>query len=675
MARRYTYLNMFLGFLFGIGIANLKVDPLVNTDLGLIRGVRANDGDYSMFMGIPYAQVNASNPFGAAIPQPPFEGLFEADDDSAICPQIEEINYTIMGSLDCLHLNIYVPSIANSQKKLPVLVWIHGGGYRSGSAGRYLFGPKFIVRHDVILITMNYRLGAYGFMSLDTPENPGNEGLKDQLIALKWIKKNVEAFGGDSDKITLFGESAGGRSVDFHLLSPNEKLFDKVIIQSGTTLGPAFYAPHKDAPLILATHLGLVTEDKSEAISFLASIHTDLIVAATYELGLVFRPCLEKPFEEVDAFITENWIEANVPKVRGMPILLGFTDDEKLVEYINQPKSYFENLNNIFYERLHFGFDVDSPDFEGMIESVRRFYISDGTNDENVKYQISNFDSDFTYIHPTSRSISKYLVNGAGNIYQYVFSYNGDRSFGKRDKNFTDSIAGAVHADEIGYLFDARYYDQTPSADDQLVIDRITMLWTNFAKYGNPTPIFSELLPITWTPITKNSLQFYLDINLELSLGVRPFHNRMAFWDLFYLANVKLQRMYPGTEDGNSSFCSLSDDCSFDNVVDLGSLVSKEFSATATETLNVCHINAQSIPCHYTELLNTFTPSSVIHAILISESWLKPCLSSVSVDLPGYTLIRNDRIDYKHHIIMGDFNTDLLKDSFPHEVFDQYLSL
>ncbi|CAG9791743.1 unnamed protein product [Diatraea saccharalis] len=523
-----------------------RVDPLVNTDLGLIRGVRAADGDYSMFLGIPYAKVNASNPFGAAIPQTPFNSVYDANDDSTICPQIEEFNNTVVGSLDCLHLNVYVPTAANFMNKVPVLVWIHGGGFSYGYAGRYVYGPKFIVRHNVILVTLNYRLGPYGFMCLDTAENPGNTGLKDQLLALRWIKSNIETFGGDSNKITLFGESAGARSVDFHILSSSEKLFDKVIIQSGTSLGPVFSEPQKDAPLLLVKHLGSTTDDINEALSLLTSIDTNEVINAANDLGLSFMPCVEKQFEGVEGFLTENWLIEKTPKVRRMPILIGFNNDERLGVYINQPTSYFENLN-IFLNKLYMHFDVDSSEFSGMREAVYRFYIGDNDISERVKYHIADFDSDYMYYHPTYRSISRYLANEAANIYQYVFSYNGDRNFGKKNLNITDDVVGAVHADEISYLFDSFYYVKPPSADDQLIIDRITTLWTNFAKYGNPTPDATELLPVIWTPITKNSLHHYLDINSELYMGVRPFHKRMAFWDLFYRANENLQRIYPGS--------------------------------------------------------------------------------------------------------------------------------
>ncbi|XP_050667231.1 esterase B1-like [Leptidea sinapis] len=142
---------------------------LVKIEQGLVQGIPAEDGDYVMYMGIPYAEVDRENPFGTAIPNPKFDGIFLANDDTAICPQVNQFTNTITGSLDCLHVNVYVP---NTTAKLPVFVWIYGGAMVRGFASRFLYGPKFLVRHDVILVTLNYRLGPYGFMCLGTDKVP-----------------------------------------------------------------------------------------------------------------------------------------------------------------------------------------------------------------------------------------------------------------------------------------------------------------------------------------------------------------------------------------------------------------------------------------------------------------------------------------------------------------------
>ncbi|KOB58243.1 Carboxyl/choline esterase [Operophtera brumata] len=298
MFRKYQSLAILAFYvLVHIVEASIRIDPLVDTKLGLIRGLKSSDGQYSMFMGIPYAPVNKINPFGPSTAHQGFDEVFEAYDDSAICPQIEEFNKTNVGSLDCLRLNVYVPNTANSQNRLPVLVWIYGGGFGIGAGGRYLYGPSYLVRHDIILVTINYRLGPYGFMCLNNPAVPGNQGLKDQRIALKWIKDNIKAFGGDANKITIFGESAGAASEDLHLYYQDQKLFDQVIMQSGNALCPwAVEEPEESSSFSLADHLGFETYDKNEALSFLSTVDTKLVIAASTELNLTFRPCVENDF-------------------------------------------------------------------------------------------------------------------------------------------------------------------------------------------------------------------------------------------------------------------------------------------------------------------------------------------------------------------------------------------
>ncbi|KPJ14974.1 Bile salt-activated lipase [Papilio machaon] len=515
--------------------ASPRLDPLVYSKRGLIRGLQATDGDYAMFLGIPYALVNYTNPFGPSLPYPDFEETFEAIDDSAICPQLEDFSNQITGSLDCLHLNVYVPNTATSLNRLPVLVWIYGGGFQIGYASRYVYGPKYLVRNDVIVVTINYRVGPYGFMCLDTPDVPGNQGLKDQLNALRWIKENIDAFGGDANKVTIFGESAGAGSVDFQLLSKQEKLFDKVIMQSGTTLGPwAIVESNPNAPTILADKLGFETEDTIEAINFLASVDPKLVIAVAIESNLSFMPCVEKEFEGVERFVAEHPINSEIPKAKNIPILTGYNNKEMLVG-ANIGLGHLDL--DVFEEYLSMAFNFEDDE---LVTLVRQFYIGDDNNVDDLKENLIDFESDIMFNHPVHRSVQKYLEN-SGNVYHYIFSYSGDRNFLKWRLNITED--GAGHADEISYLFDVSIMKEPPTEEDQLVIDRITTMWTNFVKYGNPTPEATDLLPVQWTPVTKEVLT-YLDIDSELTLKKRPFHDRMAFLDLFFTMNKHLLKGY-----------------------------------------------------------------------------------------------------------------------------------
>nr|AJN91203.2 carboxylesterase [Cnaphalocrocis medinalis] len=543
---KQTFLLPLAIFLTQSGIALSVTDPVVTTTLGLIRGVKADDGDYNMFMGIPYGRVNQSNPFGKAIPQEPFNGMFDAIHDTAMCPQMDEFNRTFVGSLDCLHLNIYVPTNPSSSPK-PVMVMIHGGGFIFGAAGRFKYGPKYLVNNDVILVTINYRLGIYGFMCLATPEIPGNEGLKDQVLALRWIKKHIKAFGGDPNKITAFGNSVGALSVDFHMVSPQEKLFDQIILQSGSSLFLRRETPtiemNKNAIFRLTRHFWNKPDEASpdnlnEALNFLATVNPTDMIAACFQLFAFFGPCLEERFEGVEGILIEDWRKASIPKAKQMPVLIGVTDQEALSS-INSLRN--EINNNFIRSYLDFAFKTDDPKFEGMYDLVQSFYLGDRniTDVNNNILYVINFISDFWYNYRVIKTVQKYLDYGASGIFLYIFSYIGERNLGRNQNNV--AIGGAAHTDELGYLYDMSFYDKANEAD-QLTIDRMAALWTNFAKYGNPTPGTSALLPVEWKPITNGSASHYLEVDKELTAKTRPFQKSMAFWELFYRANADLRK-------------------------------------------------------------------------------------------------------------------------------------
>jgi carboxylesterase type B len=157
---------------------------------------------------------------------------------------IEQLNPNTAVDEDCLYLNIWAPSTTTTtsqKRKIPVAVWIYGGGFASGTSTLDLYDPRvFVAETELIFVSIQYRLNIFGFLYLDDEESaPGNMGLLDQQLALKWIHANIERFGGDNSKITIFGESAGAASVNFHLLSPlSWPLFNNGILESGTSLAP-----------------------------------------------------------------------------------------------------------------------------------------------------------------------------------------------------------------------------------------------------------------------------------------------------------------------------------------------------------------------------------------------------------------------------------------------------
>lgn len=212
---------------------------VVRTDGGYLRG-EIDDG-VVRFSGIPYAAPPiADRRWMAPVPPKSWSGIRNATSPAAVCPQTgydEDFNKIVVGNEDCLYLDVLAPARPTRSGRLPVMVWLHGGNFASGSASEY-DGARLATGGDVIVVTINYRLGPVGFLSssaLDAEGTvSGNYGLLDQAEALRWVRRNAAAFGGNPHQVTLAGQSAGARSVCTHLASPRSRgLFQRAIVQSG----------------------------------------------------------------------------------------------------------------------------------------------------------------------------------------------------------------------------------------------------------------------------------------------------------------------------------------------------------------------------------------------------------------------------------------------------------
>lgn len=508
------FMPWFLLLMLSYVQANLvRVDPLVLiSNQGLVRGHKAADGDYSIFLGIPYAQVDVNNPFSTATDPIAFPEIIHDAVDEVRCPQTS----SSVGeqTLNCLRLNIYVPSAASSRNPMPVLVWIHGGDFATGSASDY--GVKNIVRHGVLVVTMNYRLGPYGFLCLDVPTASGNQGLRDQYKALSWIRNNIASFGGNPYNVTIAGQDAGATSVLLQLYSDNEKLFHKVIIESGTPQSEGMFVnADVEAAIKLAVHLGLNTTETEEAIQFLTRTSPDLVVAAAKELELQLKPCRERSFSGISNFVeSDPYSLTNKKKVRNTPIMIGNTNKEKK----SLSADYFST--DPFYEKLKSNFNLDEAQIERAAKNVRHFYIGDSSLSPEVASELQDFESDFVYNHPSQRTITQLLDENAGKIYEYLFSYSGEVE------------DGAEHSSELNYLFETAGGTER-TEEEQLIVDRMTTLWTNFVKFGNPTPKSTDLIPTIWEPATADTRPV-LVLDKDVRLDSRIERQRMAYWDLFF---------------------------------------------------------------------------------------------------------------------------------------------
>ncbi|XP_061706215.1 cholinesterase 2-like [Cydia pomonella] len=521
------------------------IDPLVLTKNGLVRGVESEDSKIDSFLGIPYAKVDVQNPFSATLNVEIFEGIYNATDDSVICPQKDDLEQTIVGTLDCLRINVYVPQGASSTNLFPVMVWIHGGGFRRWNSNRSTYGPDFLVTKGVILVTFNYRLGPYGFMSLNRSNIPGNAGLRDQLKALEWIKENIAAFNGDKNNITLFGESAGAASVEFHILSGHSKgLFHKAIMQSGTVLCDwVMNDPDTQAPIKLAKYLGLNTEDIDNALKYISKFDPHDVNKATIDIGYEesFKPIVEYEFENVYTMINDKPSNLLKKMFISIPIIIGFNSKEQQrnINYYLQSPDYIESAKKTFKAKIDNYFQLGEDELETAEKLVRYFYIGSEDMKTTVNAMIE-FDSDFTFVYPSLRHSRYYTQVNSAPVFLYMFDYAGQRNYMKNRMNLTME-PGAMHADEIGYLFDQSFYTQPDSVMDRIIIERMTSMWTDFAKTSNPTPTATKV-PFSWHPSATEPKFDYAVLSDRVQMAQHPFYQRMAFWDTFFVTYGKKTR-------------------------------------------------------------------------------------------------------------------------------------
>lgn len=393
----------------------------------------------------------------------------------------------------CLTINVYTP-VFQSANKRPVMVFIHIGGFKEGSGNPFLYGANYLVEKDIILVTFNYRLHALGFLSLGVKEAPGNAGMKDQVAALKWVRRNIAVFGGDPDNVTIFGESAGGASVSYHLVSPmSAGLFHKAIAQSGSSISQwALQKTPENNARIFAKAMGYNTEDPHELYKIFKNIPAHELVKVKVPRDnknahlntLMFTPTVEKVFDCVEPFLTEDpyqlLLKGDYHKV---PMIIGTTDQEGyfftgLEEHL-QTVDIAHSLPN----QLHFPSESDK---NRVAENIKKLYLS--MEDESISQscsaiiKLSRFYGEPYFNYPAMAETELLLKSSNLPVYHYLLKYNGWRNVAKivAGRPFWQA-RGATHADDIFYLF---YHPLIPSWFDTDMIDKITTLWTNFAKYG-----------------------------------------------------------------------------------------------------------------------------------------------------------------------------------------------
>ncbi|XP_038211606.1 esterase FE4-like [Zerene cesonia] len=499
--------------------------PVLVTN-GLLRGSVAPDGSHLRYSGIPYAV--APKRFAAPRSEPTWRGVFEATDEHIRCPQ--RIGESLLvGQEDCLTLNVYTP-ITQPATQLPVMVFIHGGGFYDGSGTASIFGPKHLVSHEIVLVTINYRLNIQGFACLGIKDAPGNAGMKDQVAALRWVQRNIKAFGGDPDNVTIFGESAGSGSVSLHILSPMSKgLFHKAILQSGSSTAPwsMQFRPLYMTSLLTKV-MGYNTEDAHDLYNILMQkSDADLVITRVprKEGNIIiseclYVPCVENIIDGEEPFLTELphdiLSKGNYNKV---PVMIGSNSHEG---YLFAAMENDTTIPKFDFEKS-LPKDLVIPDKEKRVEVARKlheFYLrGEKPSRENI-LEWARFHGEIYFTYPVLEETMLYLETNIEPVYSYLFKYSGNRNLIKilSGKPFS-TAPGATHADELMYIFSQHFLG---TLFESKMVERMTTMWTNFAKYGDPTPKQTKLLPLKWPPITKKSLHTF---GIDSEFSIEPLWN------------------------------------------------------------------------------------------------------------------------------------------------------
>jgi len=477
MNRKTVCWSLVLLVMFAVSLFAESTAPQVKTKSGIVEG--KDDGAVHAFLGIPYA----APPVGDLRWKPPvpavnWAGVRKATDFGPHCMQgkvFGDMNFRDSGgSEDCLSLNVWVPAKPSSAK-LPVMVWIYGGGFVAGTTSEARQDGTHLAQQGVIVVSMNYRLGIFGFLvhpelAKESGKNAaGNYGLLDQTAALKWVHENIAAFGGDPGNVTIFGESAGSFSVSAQMASPLAKgLFQKAIGESGAaffsgglSFEPRSVREEKDVKNV-KEKLGVSTLAELRAVTAEKLLE---VYGKPGPGGFDFGPDVDGYFlpESAPAIFAAG-------KQNDVPLLAGWNHDEGSFNVVFNPQKPTADSMKADAQK---NFGDKSAEF-------LRLYPTD--TDEHVLRSALDFAGDQFIAWSTWQWMETQAKTGKQPIFRYRFD------LGPQPSNPNAPKLGAYHSAEIEYVFgqlDSKT-DMKWRPEDRQLSELMQKYWANFARSGDP---------------------------------------------------------------------------------------------------------------------------------------------------------------------------------------------
>ncbi|XP_065216365.1 juvenile hormone esterase-like [Planococcus citri] len=518
----------------------------INGDLldlrsGLINGTvgkTKNGRSFQQFYGIPYAEPPVGSlRFKDPVPAKSWSSVKDASKPPPMCIQHKgffNFSSPIIGQEDCLYLNVFVPNdLFNTSSKTPVIVGIHGGGFIHGEGIDY--NPDYFMDHDVVFVTFNYRLGSFGFLGLNNNQISGNFGLKDQTLALQWVKENIAKFGGDPNSVTLLGESAGAMSIHLHMFSPLSKgLFQRAIMQSGCAFSHLTQHEEGYGEAIATTFLliaGCFRKDSAKVLSCLQRIPAEDIIKMGDSLvpqiknSPINTPIIEsnvnnRPF--LPQKPSKTTYQTLVPWIIGINSCDGcifafysFSKAGPLSEVKNTRKQLLSSLN----ERLpqHVLDNVDNA-----TQKVTDFYFNANDTGSDLTLSFVNMVTDYNFLHPLVQSVK------SSHDRQYVYLYDFKGSFSWRPPTNLTKNLGSDHAEELPLLFRNEKLEAKWTPEDKKISESLVRFWTNFAIFTNPNGPSGEKI---WTPVETEDIEFLRIRSDSFIMEKKTLKERSDFWE------------------------------------------------------------------------------------------------------------------------------------------------